>query len=125
MNSEWIDALAVLSTTHAAEFEAVFDEALEPIGATAIPYPFLRVRLRAMSSSAGQSREAHSGGASSDSMMCASAIARAGPVGRRPRTHLGGAVFQARAGCNTARPPVQDHRSASPAPGQIASRFDA
>ena len=46
MSAEWIDASAVLSARHAAEFEAVFEEALEPCGATAIPYPFLRVRLR-------------------------------------------------------------------------------
>jgi hypothetical protein len=46
VSAGWIDASVVLSTTHAAEFEAVIEEALEPCGATAIPYPFLRVRLR-------------------------------------------------------------------------------
>ena len=46
MSAGWIDASAVLSTTHAAEFEVAMEEALEPCGATAVPYPFLRVRLR-------------------------------------------------------------------------------
>jgi hypothetical protein len=46
VSAEWIDASAVLSTTHAAEFEAVLEEVLESSGATAVPYPFLRVRLR-------------------------------------------------------------------------------
>jgi hypothetical protein len=46
LSAGWIDAFAVLSTTHAPEFEVAFDEALEPCGATAVPHPFLRVTLR-------------------------------------------------------------------------------
>jgi hypothetical protein len=42
----WIDALAVLSATHSAEFEAASDSVCVPCRATAVPHPFLRVRLR-------------------------------------------------------------------------------
>jgi hypothetical protein len=46
VSAGWINAHAVLSTTHAPEFEAVFDNVAEPGAATAVAYPFLRVRLR-------------------------------------------------------------------------------
>jgi hypothetical protein len=46
VSAAWTDAFVVLSMTHAAEFETLFEEALEPCGATAVPCPFLRVRLR-------------------------------------------------------------------------------
>jgi hypothetical protein len=47
MSGPWIGAWALLSDRHVAEFEAAFDEAALPSHAVAIPYPFLRVRVRA------------------------------------------------------------------------------
>ena len=46
MRAGWIDALAVLSAAHEAEFEAACDEAIDPRDATVVPHPFLRVRVR-------------------------------------------------------------------------------
>ena len=46
MSHGWIDAFAVLSATHEAEFEAACEEAICPLDATVIPHPFLRVRVR-------------------------------------------------------------------------------
>lgn len=46
MSAGWITAYTVLSRTHVGEFEAVLEEALEPYGVTAVPFPILRVRLR-------------------------------------------------------------------------------
>ena len=46
MSHGWIDAFAVLSATHEAEFEAVCEGAICPYDATVIPHPFLRVRVR-------------------------------------------------------------------------------
>ena len=46
MSHGWIDAFAVLSATHEAEFEAACEEAICPYDATVIPHPFLRVRVR-------------------------------------------------------------------------------
>jgi hypothetical protein len=46
VSAGWINAYAVLSRTHAGEFEAVLEDALEPSGAMAIPFPILRLRLR-------------------------------------------------------------------------------
>jgi hypothetical protein len=42
----WTNAFVVLSMTHMAEFEAAITEIADPCCATAVPYPFLRVRLR-------------------------------------------------------------------------------
>jgi hypothetical protein len=41
-----IDALAVLSGTHEAEFEAACEEVIDPRDADITSFPFLRVRLR-------------------------------------------------------------------------------
>jgi hypothetical protein len=46
VSAGWINAYTVVSRTHAGEFEAVLEEALEPSSATAVLHPFLRVRLR-------------------------------------------------------------------------------
>ena len=46
MSHGWIDAFAVLSATHEAEFEAACEEAICPYDATVVPHPFLRVRVR-------------------------------------------------------------------------------
>ena len=46
MSHGWIDAFAVLSATHEAEFEAACEEGVGPCDATVIPHPFLRVRVR-------------------------------------------------------------------------------
>lgn len=46
MSAEWVDATAVLSTTHAAQFEAAFEDALEASDAIIVSHPFLRVSLR-------------------------------------------------------------------------------
>lgn len=46
MSHGWIDAFAVLSATHEAEFEAACEDAICPYDATVIPHPFLRVRVR-------------------------------------------------------------------------------
>ncbi|MBD0272901.1 MAG: hypothetical protein ICV73_13355 [Acetobacteraceae bacterium] len=46
MRSGWLDAFAVLSATHEADFEAACEEAICPLDATVIPHPFLRVRVR-------------------------------------------------------------------------------
>jgi hypothetical protein len=46
MSGEWIDASAVLSAAHEAEFYAACKEAVEPHDAIVVPFPFLRVRLR-------------------------------------------------------------------------------
>ena len=45
MSAGWIDASAVLSTTHAAEFEATYEAVVDPCDITIDPHPFLRVRL--------------------------------------------------------------------------------
>ena len=46
MTAAWTNAVVVLSMTHMAEFEAAIDEIADPCSATAVAYPFLRVRLR-------------------------------------------------------------------------------
>ena len=46
MSRGWIDAFAVISATHEAEFGAACEEAICPYDATVIPHPFLRVRVR-------------------------------------------------------------------------------
>jgi hypothetical protein len=45
VSAGWIDAFAVLSATHEAEFEAACGEAIDPRDATIAPHPFVRVRL--------------------------------------------------------------------------------
>jgi hypothetical protein len=39
MSAEWINALAMLNTTPATEFEDVFDATVRPCDATAAPAP--------------------------------------------------------------------------------------